>query len=49
MPMNIKARHPGFPVWAPAQADLNRVEAIWNECLAVSGGPYLFGEWRTAL
>jgi glutathione S-transferase len=43
LPMNIKARHPGFPVWAGAQADLDRIEAIWNECLATSGGPFLFG------
>ncbi len=43
LPMNIKARHPGFPVWAGAQADLDRIEAIWNECLATSEGPFLFG------
>ena len=43
LPMNIKARHPGFPVWAGAQADLDRIEAIWNDCLATSEGPFLFG------
>jgi glutathione S-transferase len=43
LPMNLKARHPGFKVWAGAQADINRVMAIWNECLEASGGPYLFG------
>ena len=47
LPMNLKAHHPGFPVWAGAQADINRIEAIWSECLAASGGPYLFGETRT--
>ncbi len=43
LPMNIKSRHPGFPGWAGAQADLDRIEAIGNECLAASGGPFLFG------
>ena len=47
LPMNIKARHPGFPVWAGAQADIDRIETLWNECLAASGGPFLFGERRT--
>ena len=43
LPMNIKARHPEFPVWSGAQADLDRIEAIWNDCLATSEGPFLFG------
>ena len=47
LPMNIKSHHPGFPVWAGAQADIDRVETIWNDCLAASGGPYLFGGRRT--
>jgi glutathione S-transferase len=47
LPMNIKAYHPGFPVWAGAQADIDRIETIWNECVASSGGPFLFGESRT--
>jgi glutathione S-transferase len=47
LPMNIKSRHPGFPVWAGAQADIDRIETLWNECLADSGGPFLFGESRT--
>jgi glutathione S-transferase len=47
LPMNIKSHHPGFPVWAGAQADIDRVETLWNECLAASGGPFLFGETRT--
>ena len=44
LPMNLKAHHPGFKVWAGAQADIERVVAIWRECLATYGGPYLFGE-----
>ncbi len=47
LPMNVKARHPGFPVWAGAKADIDRIEAVWNRCLAASGGPYLFGAVRT--
>ena len=43
LPMNLKARHPGFKIWPGAQADIDRVVAIWRECLADSGGPYLFG------
>src|SRR5678810_1329525 len=43
LPMNLKAHYPGFKVWAGAQADIDRVAAIWRECLAASKGPYLFG------
>ena len=42
--MNLKARYPAFKVWAGAQADIDRIGAIWRECLAESGGPYLFGK-----
>ncbi len=47
LPMNIKSHHPGFPVWAGAQADLDRIETIWNDCLAASSGPFLFGSAPT--
>jgi glutathione S-transferase len=47
LPMNLKAVHPGFKVWAGAQADINRVIAIWRECLQRYGGPYLFGATPT--
>jgi glutathione S-transferase len=47
LPMNIKSHHPGFPVWAGVQADVDRIEHIWNDCLAASGGPFLFGAQRT--
>jgi glutathione S-transferase len=43
LPMNLKAHHPGFKVWAGAQADVDRIVAIWRECFAAYGGPYLFG------
>jgi glutathione S-transferase len=43
LPMNLKARHPSFKVWAGAQADIDRIATIWRECFAENGGPYLFG------
>jgi len=46
LPMNLKARHPGFKVWAGALPDIERVAEIWRECLARYGGPFLFGAQR---
>jgi len=48
LPMNLKAHHPGFKVWAGAQADIDRVMAVWRECLSTYGGPYLFGKLTMA-
>jgi glutathione S-transferase len=47
LPMNLKARYQGFKIWAAAQADIDRVCAIWREALGKYGGPYLFGETPT--
>jgi glutathione S-transferase len=44
LPMNIKGRFPNFKIWSRAQADIDRIVEIWKECLAVYGGPYLFGK-----
>jgi glutathione S-transferase len=44
LPMNLKAHHPGFKVWAGAQADIERILSIWRECLASTKGPFLFGQ-----
>jgi len=44
LPMNLKGHYPGFKVWSRAQADIQRVLSIWQECLATYGGPFLFGE-----
>jgi glutathione S-transferase len=44
LPMNLKAHHPGFKVWAGAQADIDRIIFIWRECLKTHGGPFLFGK-----
>jgi glutathione S-transferase len=44
LPMNIKAHFPGFKSWAGARADIDRIDAIWSECIGTYGGPYLFGK-----
>jgi glutathione S-transferase len=44
LPVNLKGHFPGFKIWTRAQADIDRVCTIWRECLAQSGGPFLFGE-----
>jgi glutathione S-transferase len=44
LPMNIKAHYPGFKSWAGARTDIERITAIWNECLKTYGGPFLFGD-----
>jgi glutathione S-transferase len=45
--MNLKAHHPGFKVWAGAQADIDRIVAIWRHCQATYGGSFLFGRAPT--
>ncbi len=46
LPMNLKAHHPGYKIWAGAQPDIDRVVEIWTDCLATYGGPFLFGKQR---
>jgi glutathione S-transferase len=43
LPMNLKAHHEKFKVFAGAQPDIDRVQTIWVECLDRWGGPFLFG------
>ena len=43
LPMNLKAHFPGFKAWAGARGDIERITAIWRECLDKYAGPYLFG------
>lgn len=43
LPMNLKAHYPGFKVWAGALGDIARIEKIWSDAVARSGGPFLFG------
>lgn len=47
LPMNLKAHHPNFKVWAGAQADIDRVTTIWRGCFAAYKGPHLFGDRPT--
>jgi glutathione S-transferase len=47
LPMNLKRNFPAHKVWARAVADIERVTAIWRECLDTYGGPWLFGDQRT--
>jgi glutathione S-transferase len=48
LPMNLRGDFPNFKIWSKAQGDIARVKEIWRECLAASGGPYLFGKFSIA-
>ena len=40
-----QGRHsPDFKIWSKAKGDIERIKAIWRECLEAYGGPYLFGK-----
>ncbi len=43
MPMNLFRTAPAAPPSSDVLADVARIDAIWREALAVSGGPFLFG------
>jgi glutathione S-transferase len=47
LPMNLRARYPGFRVFTGAKGDIRRVLTIWSECLDQYGGPFLFGDKPT--
>ena len=52
-PMNIEASLPevGARLWvehADLRADVKRIESMWAEALADSGGPFLFGAFSAA-
>jgi len=44
LPMNLRSRRPGFKLWSGARADVDRITAVWRDCLIKSGGPWLFGD-----
>jgi glutathione S-transferase len=48
MPMDVLSHKPGQGHTPEALADAKRVQAIWRECLATSGGPFLFGAFSIA-
>lgn len=47
LPMNLRARYPGFRVFTGARSDIRRVLTIWNECLEAYRGKFLFGDKPT--
>lgn len=47
-PMNLRASHPGKVDPDSVRTDLHRVEKLWGELLARSGGPFLFGAFTAA-
>jgi glutathione S-transferase len=47
LPMNLRARYPGYRVFTGAKGDIKRVLTIWGECLDQYGGPFLFGDKPT--
>jgi len=48
MPMNLRSRYPGKGRSPQVDADIARVSAIWIDCLARYGGPFLFGAFTFA-
>ena len=48
LPMNLKAKHKKFKIFSGARPDVERIKAIWSECLDAYGGPYLFGKLSVA-
>ena len=50
MPMNMRSSFPGREVTAGAQADINRITAIWRDCRMRYGGSgeFLFGDFTIA-
>jgi glutathione S-transferase len=46
--MNIRASFPGKGATPATLADVARIDALWSECLATSGGPFLFGDFTIA-
>lgn len=47
-PMNVRKRIPNRAPTPDVQANIDRVQAIWRDCLARSGGPFLFGRFGAA-
>ena len=48
MPMNIRNRYPGKGMNDEVAADIARLQVLWSECLDLSGGPFLFGDFCIA-
>ncbi|MEM1401626.1 MAG: glutathione S-transferase family protein [Pseudomonadota bacterium] len=51
LPMNIRKHFPGHPVTPAVQANINRIQDIWTDCLERSKGTeggFLFGSFGAA-
>lgn len=47
-PMNLRSSHPGKVSVDSIAKDLHRLETLWGDLLARSGGPFLFGAFTAA-
>lgn len=47
-PMNLRASHPGKVDIDAVAGDLRRIDRIWGDLTAESGGPFLFGKFTGA-
>jgi glutathione S-transferase len=47
LPMNLRTEGRRIAIWSAAQADIDRITAIWHECLETWRGPWLFGRTPT--
>ncbi|AHM02846.1 Glutathione S-transferase [Roseibacterium elongatum DSM 19469] len=47
-PMNLRTAWEGGAVTDAVRHDLTRLEGLWSDALAQSGGPYLFGAYSLA-
>jgi glutathione S-transferase len=47
-PMNLRVAYAGVEIGTDVAADLARIEALWEQALAVSGGPWLCGAYCAA-
>lgn len=47
LPMNLRFYKPDFTIWSSAQADIDRITTIWQDCLTHWKGPFLFGSSPT--
>ncbi len=43
LPMNLRARHHDYPIWAGVQADVDRILETWEQCFKHYDASFLFG------
>ena len=47
-PMNMRREVRAITVSDGVRGDVARIEQVWQDCLAASGGPFLFGDFTNA-